>query len=158
MAAIFIPLDDGGVFKGSMGNSANLVTCDMLNAILYNQAQFSILTNVTVSGSEVVQFFQSFDDLIHYFYFGQGLGQIHFDLTCFFDCSDNAPGLDTMWALMGATRGKKVTVNIGRIQVVGVLMDYTISLTAEPIPMYNISINLGMISNSMTPANITAAC
>ena len=110
MATIFVPLSNNDVFAGAVGPSASLVHCSLTDGIDGNN--FSILTNVSISGTETLQFFQSFDDLIHYFYFGKGLGQIRFDIMCFFDCNGNAPGIKEVWQQIGSARGQIISVDI----------------------------------------------
>lgn len=157
MAALFIPIDDSSIFSASAGNSAGLVTCSLTDGVA-GQNQ-SILTNVTVSYNETVQFFQSFDDLIHYFYFGQGLGTIRFEIMCFQSCNGgDAPGLGEIISSIGSNRGKLVTLDMGPLHVEGILTDFSVSLTADPIPIYTVVATLGMTNNGLPKPQISASC
>ena len=156
MASLFIALDDNSIFQKSAGTTASLVSCSLTDDIAGLNS--SILTNVTVNYNETVQFFQTFDDLIHYFYFGQGLGSIRFEVMCFQDCSGSAPGFQKIVQTIGQNRGKAVTLNMGTIQVEGILTDFTVSLTADPVPIYTICATLGMTNNGLPKPSIDASC
>ena len=140
----------------SIKPGSTLVQSDLLSGIDSSQ-YVTILTNVSIQHNETVQFFQSFGDLINYFYFGKGLGQIHMELICFMDCN-SAPGLQKLWTTIGQNRGKEVSVSMGPIFVKGVLMSFMVSAVAEPETHFIISIDLGMTDSNLTKANITGSC
>lgn len=156
MAAIFFKYSNKGIFKNSITPGGTIVQSDLLSGIT-DAKYVTILSSVTVQHNETVQFFQSFGDLINYFYFGKGLGQIHMELMCFMDCSD-APGLQKLWTTIGQNRGKEVSVAMGPIFVKGVLMSFSVTAVAEPETHYMISIDLGMTDSNLTKANITGSC
>jgi hypothetical protein len=155
MGAIFVTTGDD-ILKAYSGNAA-LIKSDLTDDL--GQDNLSILTGASVVYNELIQFFQSFDDLIHHYYFGKGLGQIRLDLMCFTDCnSGNAPGIASIVAKIGKIRGKKVDFTIGTEQVTGVLMEFNISAQAEPLPHFIVSITLGMVDHTLPKAKITAKC
>ena len=161
MAALFFKYSNTGIFKNSVGTGGKIVTCDDLFAGVVGEASaVTILTAMSISHNETVQFFQSFGDLIHYFYFGRGLGNIHFELMCFLDCNtrDKAPGVTKLWDKIGSSRGKKITVSFDGIAVTGVLTGFNVSAVAEPETHFIVSIDLGMIDSKLKKANITGAC
>lgn len=156
MAAIFFQYTDKGIFKNSIKPGGTLVQSDLLSGLDTSQ-YVTILTNVTIQHNETVQFFQSFGDLINYFYFGKGLGQIHMELMCFMNCT-TAPGLQKLWTAIGQNRGKEISVSMGPIFVKGVLMSFSVAAVAEPETHFMISIDLGMTDSNLTKANITGSC
>lgn len=156
MAAVFVKLDND-IFMTTAGSPTSFVKCDLIDSSIGSD-QFMLLTNFQTTFNEVVQFFQSFDDLIHYYYFGKGLGQIRFDLMAFFNCEGTAPGLKTLYTSIGSKRGKKITLDFMNIHVEGILMEFTIAATAEPLPHFQISITLGMTDSNLTPPNIPGGC
>jgi hypothetical protein len=158
MAALFFQYSNSGIFKNSVGPGGKIVNCDLFDGII-NESGVSILTSMSVQHSETVQFFQSFGDLVHYFYFGRGVGQIHFDLMCFLKCqSDQAPGIQKLWSSIGSKRGQKVTVSFNSISVTGILTGFNITAVAEPETHYLVSIDLGMIDSSLKKSSVTGSC
>lgn len=158
MAAVFLTLGDD-IFMTTAGTPTSFVSCDLLDAdSLFAPGQCMLLSNFSTTFNEVVQFFQSFDDLIHYYYFGKGLGQIRFDMMAFFNCSGDAPGLRNLYESIGSKRGKKVTLDFMNVHVEGILMEFNITALAEPLPHFQISIALGMINSNLTPPNIQGGC
>lgn len=159
MAALFFKYNNSGIFKNSVGPGGKIVECDLLDGVLDSDTNITVLTAFSVTHNETVQFFQSFGDMVHYFYFGRGVGQIHFDLMCFLGCSsDKAPGLQTLWDKLGSNRGKKVNLHFDSVTVSGILMSFTITAQAEPETHYIISIDLGMIDSKLAKANVTGSC
>lgn len=157
MAAIFLPIDDdSGIFKHSCGNSSNLISCSLTDRIGHGTS--SILSAVSVTFNETVQFFQSFDDLVHFFYFGQGLGSIHLEIMCFQNCGGGMPGLQAVINKISQSRGKLVSVDLNAVRVEGVLLEFSVSLVADPVPIYTIAINLGMTKNGLQKPNIKGSC
>ncbi len=158
MAALFFQYSNSGIFKNSVGPGGKIVNCDLFDGII-NESGVSILTSMSVQHSETVQFFQSFGDLVHYFYFGRGVGQIRFDLMCFLKCqSDQAPGIQKLWSSIGGKRGQKVTVSFNSISVTGILTGFNITAVAEPETHYLVSIDLGMIDSSLKKSSVTGSC
>lgn len=160
MAALFFKYSDSGIFKNSVGAGGKIVNSDLLSGIAGEESAVTILTGVSITHNETVQFFQSFGDLVHYFYFGRGLGQIHLDLMCFLDCKskDSAPGVKKLWDKIGQKRGKKIDLTFDSITVSGILMSFNISAVAEPETHFIVSIDLGMIESNLPNANITGSC
>lgn len=157
MAALFINVNDAGLFRWSAGQTASLVSCSLTDELAGKNQ--SILTNVSISYNETVQFFQSFDDLIHYFYFGKGLGTIRFELMCFQYCEGGQPpGLGKMISKIGENRGKLVSLNMGPVRVAGILMDFTVSLSPDPTPIWTITATLGMTQHNLKKPNIQGSC
>lgn len=158
MAALFFKYSNSGIFKNSVGPGGKIVTCDLIDDLI-SSSGVSILTNMSITHNDTVQFFQSFGDLVHYFYFGRGVGQAHFELMCFLSCgSDQAPGLQKLWSKIGDKRGQKITVAFNSITVTGILTNVSITAVAEPETHYLVSFDLGVIDSNLKKASITGSC
>lgn len=157
MPALFLTTSED-VLKTDLANNASLVHSDLIdNSTL--ASSFGILTSAAAVFSETVQFFQSFDDLIHHYYFGKGVGQIRLDLMYFLNCDGSeARGLRRLYESIGSKRGKKIMVDFENIHVEGILMDFTINAQSEPLPHYIVSVNLGMTDSNLTPPDIAGGC
>lgn len=156
MAALFYQFGNNGLFKNSVGAGA-LMFCDELDEFSASSTNMSIVTDIGIHVQETIQFFQSFDDFIHYYYFGKGLGNITINMLFFQDCnSGTAPGLIKILQKLGEIRGKIINVSIGNIVFSGVMMDFTVTAIAEPETHYAISINLGMTDHTLQSPQVQA--
>jgi hypothetical protein len=154
MAALFYNFGSDNIFKNSVGSGA-LMFSDDFDEFSASSSNLSIVTDIKVSVNETVQFFQSFDDFIHYYYFGKGLGSVTVDFLFFQSCDSNdAPGVSKLLAKIGQKRGQIINISIANVVFSGVLMDVNIAVTAEPETMYAISINIGMTDHQLPSANL----
>ncbi len=150
MAALFHKFSSDQIFKNSVGNGT-LAICSALDQFNSDPSNVSIITDVSVRATDTIQFFQSFDDLIHYYYFGKGLGNISFNMMLFQSCGGaDAPGVPKLLAALGQMRGQETQVSVGNIVFVGVLTDFTLSIQSEPETHYIVNINLGMIDHQLS--------
>lgn len=147
------------MFKNSVG-SGTLAVCSALDKFNTDPGNVSIITDVSVRAADTIQFFQSFDDLIHFYYFGKGLGSISFNMLLFQGCDSNsAPGVPKLLSTLGDMRGQKTEVSVGNITFVGVLTDFSVSIVSEPETHYAVSINMGMIDHKLkTPPPPNTSC
>lgn len=159
MAALFHKFSGNQMLKNSVG-SGTLAICSALDKFNSDPSNISIITDVVVRAADTIQFFQSFDDLIHYYYFGKGLGSISFNLLLFQGCDSNsAPGVPKLLEALGSMRGEKTEVSVGNVIFVGVLTDFTIAIQSEPETHYAVNINLGMIDHKLkTPPAGNTSC
>src|ERR1700733_11447406 len=103
MAAIFYDPGTGNtVFRGNM-KAPEVVQIDFLNNVLSQFKDSMIVINsVEVTNNETIQFFMTFDDVIEYFYFGKGIGNINISGTVFSsfdaDCNESMPGIERLYA------------------------------------------------------------
>jgi len=154
MAAIFYQYGNNSIFKNSVGTGA-LLFCADLDDFSASSSNMSVVTDIGIHVQETVQFFQSFDDFIHYYYFGKGLGSITINMLFFQDCtSGTAPGLAKILQRIGEKRGKTLDVSIGNVVFTGVLMDFSITVMSEPETHYAISLHLGMTDHKMQAPSI----
>lgn len=159
MGAIFYKFSDNQMFKNSVG-SGGLAVCSALDTFNEEASNISIITNVGFHVAETIQFFQSFDDLVHFFYFGKGLGSVTFNMLLFLGCdSSEAPGLNKLLESLGNMRGKETEMHLGNIAFTGVLTDFSITVESEPETHYLATINLAMINHQMpSSAKASTSC
>lgn len=156
MGAIFYNFGGGSILKNSIG-SGTLSICTAFDT--FNNGQnLSIITEAGITVSDTIQFFQSFDDFIHYYYFGKGLGNIVFRMLLFCSCqSTTAPALSQLLTALGGIRGQPVTVSFGNVAFTGVLLEFNITVLAEPETYYDVSITLGMVDHQLPSAQPSAS-
>lgn len=150
MAAIFY-YGNNGVFKGSVGSAAAPANISVFDKLV-GKDNLCIITQIGITMTETTQFFQTFDDLIHYFWFGKGLGNISIQGMLFMDCHGKMPGLDPLFKAIGQQRGKLITCTMGSILFKGVIQECNVTMVSEPETMVSFSISLAMTENSLPPA------
>jgi hypothetical protein len=154
MAALFYNFSGDSMFKNGIG-SGGLMFCSDLDDFSGSSSNMSIVTDISVRVQDTIQFFQSFDDFIHYYYFGKGVGSITVNLLFFQDTSNSAPGVSKILQKLGEKRGKTTEVSLGNVAFTGVLTDFTLTAMSEPETHYAVSINFAMIDHKLPSANIT---
>lgn len=159
MAAVFYDPGTGStVFRGNM-KAPEVVQIDFLNSLITQFKDTMIVINsVEVSNNETIQFFMTFDDVIEYFYFGKGIGNIGISGTIFstFDasCNESMPGLSKLYAAIGAVRGKIVNVSLGNIVLQGVITNFRTITSPEPTLATEFSIAINVINHiGFSPVN-----
>lgn len=160
MGALVYNFGNDCLFKNSVG-TGQLMFCDVLDDFAASSTNVSVVTDIGINVQETVQFFQSFDDFIHYYYFGKGLGTITVNFLFFQECGSgvSAPGLNKLMQTIGGIRGKPTDFSIGNITFTGVLRDFTITVISDPETYYAVSMNLGMINHTLqTPEMEGGAC
>lgn len=156
MGAIFYNYNGNSIFKNSVGGGT-LAICEAFDQF-NSGSNLSIITRVGISVSDTVQFFQSFDDFIHYYYFGKGLGNITFEILLFTSCGGGtAPALSQLLSTLGSIRGKPTNVSMGNISFTGVLLEFHVEVVAEPETYYAVTINMGMIDHKLPSAQPNAS-
>lgn len=146
MAALFHSFGDS-ILKTSVGDGT-LSVCEIFDD--FNGNNFSIITDVAVHATETIQFSQSFDDYIHYYHFGKGVGSITFNLLLFTECgSADSPGLGSLLSKLGENRGQDITISLADVTFTGVLLDFTVQIVAEPETHFAVSVNLGMTDHTL---------
>ena len=157
MAAIFYDTGKAGdIFRSNM-QAPDIVQIDFLQSLLTTpqlQSAMIVLSNVEVSNNETVQFFMTFDDVVQYFYFGKGIGQITVNGTIFsnFDsgCNEQMPGIQLLYKAIGTVRGQKVLVSFGTggPTFQGVITSFRTSLSPEPVLVADFSISISVVDHS----------
>ena len=152
MGALFYNYSEDNIFKQNI-SSASAVAHISIFEDLVSEDNLCIITEIGVGISETVQFFLTFDDLIHYYWFGKGLGSISCQGLLFLGCdSDVFPGVSTLLNAVAAHRGKPITCSIGPFTFTGVLVDCQLSVVSEPETMAQFTLNIAMTEHSLPPS------
>jgi hypothetical protein len=164
MAAVFYVYDkDKDIFKSGVTFS-NVVRIFEENgndffASMLGDPGMCIITNVAINNTDVVQYFLSFDDAIQYFYFGKGLGSMSISGMFFANCDGYMPGIGTFYNKIGENRGKPVIISLGGTAFRGVINSFSTSTLADPEPITEFQIQLGMIHHEVgSPHNFKSVC
>jgi len=157
MAAIFYQYNpDKSIFKGGLHVNTT-IRVPFLNALVGTNG-LAIINEVSVSNSDTVQYFMSFDDLISYFYFGKGLGSITISGTMFTNCDGYAPGVDIFYNQIARFRGKEVPISFGNAVFTGVINSFQTSAQAEPAGTIEFAIGLTIINHTLPVTTFTPLC
>lgn len=151
--------DNSSILKG--GFTANLaVKIPILSNALVGSKYATVINSVSVQSSDTVQYFLTLSDLIEYFHFGKGVGNINIAGTIFCTCDGAAPGIDKFYDIIGENRNKYVYVIIGTKAFNCIINTYSANLTSEPAPLIEFSIALGVVSDGIksTYINDQIAC
>lgn len=152
MGAIFYSYGNNGMFTNSVGSTAQVASIDLFDGIL-GKENMCIITGIGVGVSDIVQFFPTFDDFIHYYWFGKGVGSITCEGMLFLDCDQKMPGLHDLLNAIGARRGKEISCFIGSYYFIGVMLNCNISFNAEPETIATFTLTMGMIDHNLPPGD-----
>lgn len=161
MAAIYYAIDNTkGMFKGSFPAN-HMVRIPALNDLMSSESaksRYTVITDIAVETSDVLQFFTTFDDVINYFFFGKGLGNLLVKGMVFTDCDGAAPGLDTLTDTIGGLRGKKIEMSLGKWAFEVIITNSRISIAAEPVMAAEFTLTFAIVGGGPTPPQIQSAC
>lgn len=159
MAAAFVSLSSGeSIFKSNF-IANNVVSVDFLNSLMLNPKKAStIITDVSIDSEDTIQYILTFDDVVNWFHFGRGLGQINIRGMIFTDCDGKVPGLGLFHQAISRSRGKVVTISMGWITFDGLIQRFNTTLTADPAPVIEFSVSVTVISHSMPNNIVNAIC
>lgn len=146
MATVYHYNTEGGeLFKGGVQVLTG-VKVDFLGELL-DPDNLSIVTEVSMQNSEVVQFFMSFDDVVSWFYFGKGIGNMTIK-GMLLTSDKGTPGLPILLNdVMSKTRGQMVQVSIGNAVFSCVLTNFSVSLAQDPSPVVEYMLNLSIVNH-----------
>ena len=136
---------------------SNPIRIDFLDAIV-GQSGLAIYTEVSAQLNETIQFFLTFDDIVKYFHFGKGLGNITIAGIIFMNCSGEMPGITQFFSQLGQNRGQLLTISIGATWFQGVISSATIDVVGDPDTMANFSITLAMTNHGLPKIPPTTVC
>ena len=158
MAALFYQYSDQNILQMSVSSvAASPFKCDLFDGLFDTKTYAMIFTELGVQLNETIQYFLTFVDVIHYYYFGKGLGQITVRGVMFEQCNNgkstsSIPGFDELWRLLGTKRGQTVNLSFRTASFDCVLMDYSFMQVAEPENMVNFSVGLAVINTVTWPS------
>ncbi len=147
MAAIFITNSNkdiftkGVTFKVPYGAAA-------LESI-WADGMYTIVTDVSVQTSEILQHFIGFDDLITTLHFGKNVGAITISGIMFSNCAGSLPGINRFYTVVGEKREKSVTLSLGGYAFQGIIANTSVQLTANPDTMAFFTIQMNMTGHTL---------
>lgn len=116
-----------------------------LNELIGKDAM-AIVTDIGIENTENIQYFLTFDDIVSYFYFGSGLGNITIRGMLFMNCEGTMPGMEKYYQVIGKNRGKAILISAGGIAFKAVINSFSLSSSAEPTMSADFQINLTIIA------------
>jgi hypothetical protein len=147
MAAIFVTYAKGDVFMKDVRFSIPY-NCAKLSGA-WDSTSATIVTDVAVQTSEILQHFTGFDDLITTLHFGKNVGGITISGIIFSKCDGSLPGLSNFYRIVGGQRGKPVTLSLGGYAFTGYIADTSVQLTATPDTMAHFTIRMNMTGHTL---------
>ena len=167
MAAIYYDVsNEQNIFRSNV-KAPQVVEIDFLNNLIETDFKDAmlVLNSVEVSNNEVVQFFMTFDDVVDYFYFGKGVGQISISGSIFStldsSCAESMNGIRKFYEAVGAVRGTPVKVSFIQGPVfIGVITGFRTATSAEPMLVmeFNISISITDQTGFEPPKTQVSTC
>jgi len=137
----------GEIFKGGI-QVITAVKIPFLDNLL-TPGNLAIITELSMQNSETVQFFMTFDDVISWFYFGKGLGQMSIRGLLLTN-EGGTPGLPILLRdVMKSTRGKSVQVSIGNTVFRSVMTSFTLNMTQDPSPVVEFTLGLNIVGHTL---------
>jgi hypothetical protein len=149
MAAVFYTYTGGDIFKTIPGDASSLVNIQTLDNLVSNDGSLAIYTSIGIVMNEIVQFFPTFDDVIHFLYFGRGLGSISVSGVLFSDCSHSIPGLQSLFSSIEAMKGQEVAVSLLGISFYALVTSSNCVIMGEPDTMAEFQITLQVTKDSL---------
>lgn len=134
MAAAFMTLEQGDLFKSGAGGAQSLISIPQVDSIV-GQGGLAIYSSVSLQLSETIQYFLTFDDVIKFMHFGKGIGTVTVEGILFSDCSGDLPGMSRVSSAISGLRGQPQVLVIGKIPVAAVMTNVQINITGEPDTM-----------------------
>jgi hypothetical protein len=147
MAAIFITYTKGDVFLKDVKFTIPY-GCAKLQAA-WDDNSNTIVTDINVQTSEILQHFTGFDDLITTLHFGKNVGAITISGIIFSKCDGTLPGLNNFYRVVGGQRGKPVTLSLGGYAFTGYIADTSVQLTASPDTLAYFTIRMNMTAHTL---------
>lgn len=124
------------------------VKLDFLGTLL-DPSNLTVITEVSMQNAETVQFFMTFDDVISWFYFGKGMGNMSIHGLMLTN-ERGTPGLPVLLSTtMQTMRGKSVKVSIGNAVFTCVLTNFTVHLTQDPSPIAEFTLSLNIVDHTL---------
>lgn len=157
MAAVFYTPDPNvKIFRTGLEIN-NTVRVPFLDNMI-GEAGHCIVSDVSVSNNDTIQFFMTFDDFISYFYFGKGLGDLVIRGMLFMDCSGDMPGVNKFYSKVSEIRGTEVDVSFGNVVFTCVLVGFSTTAVSEPVSVTEFTLQLKIIDHSLGSKNFNTSC
>lgn len=158
MAALFYNYSGNNIFKNSVGPGAANAEILELNGLV-GEDNMAIILQIGATVQDTYQFFLTFDDFIHHYYFGKGLGEFNCSGMILSTCGGALPGLDFLVKALGELRGKVVTCSMGSGIFWGVLTNANIQMASEPETHIVFNLSFAMTAHNLpASAEPKSAC
>jgi hypothetical protein len=147
MAALFYNnfTSDNTLFKDGI-RYVSAVSLPFMRGLIGNSYAPIIVTSVGVQNRDTIQYFLTFDDVIHYFFFGKGLGNVAIQGVVLSNCDgDVNPGLNNLYNMLRGIRGTEVLISLGYFAFSAILSDFSTNTVADPVLMSEFTLNLNII-------------
>jgi hypothetical protein len=131
MAAIYVNLEGGDVFKREAGGASGILRIPSLDDII-GTTGLAVYSDATLQLGETIQYFLTFDDVIKYIHFGKGLGNITINGFLFSDCSGSLPGVEKYLNAFQSLRGTTQDLTLGYKTFTCIVTNCNLTLMAEP--------------------------
>lgn len=151
MAAIFYKYTNKGLFKLNQGTSTAAPARISVFPNTATSNNLTLITGISIRTNEIIQTFTTFDDAIHYFHFGKGVGSMVISGVVFMDCSGNMPGLALIYGVTSKIRGVPIVVSTGNYTFTGIINDISMNIVSEPDTMAEFTLQLIMTENDAQP-------
>jgi len=150
MAVLFYTYGDSSkdIFRQGLSSGAVPAKMDLFSDLV-SKENLLIITSVSIVTAETNQFFMTFDDMIHFYHFGKGVGQIAIAGMIFGDCDGSFPGAKAFYDAVMEARGTEQICSAGGNTFTGVLTDSTVEYLSDPITYVQFSANFAMTDNSL---------
>lgn len=113
-------------------------------------SDLGIITSVAGSINESIQYFLTFDDIIHYLHLGRGVGSLTVQGISYPTCGYSYPALKQFFDKVGSNRGKEVTVSfVGGGAFSGPITSASFSASSEGETVCNFAVQIAVVSHSL---------
>jgi len=149
MGAIFYSYSDKSIFKNTVNGGSVPAYIDVFETLVGFHT-LCIITQIGVTINDTLQFFPTFGDFIHYYFFGRGVGSITVSGLLFTDCDKgHFPGMNELTSKIGQARGTVTTCYLSGKFFRGPLLDANITVIAEPETHAQFTVNFALLEHDM---------
>jgi len=136
------------MLKQSVGTCPQLADIPKFQELI-NDVSLLIITQLSINTVENNQLFLTFDDFIHYYYLGKGIGQLSISGMIFTTCAQQMVGLTDFYVALTALRGQPVDIHVAAVRFTGLLTDCTVTINSEPETIASFTANFAMIDHDL---------
>lgn len=145
MAAFLYTYNGRDIFNSNVRYSSPVATAfdDM-------ERELGLLTSVSASINESIQYFLTFDDIISYLHLGKGVGQINIEGIALPNCNYDMPALKKFFSIVSRNRGKEMTVSFaGGGTFSGPLVSASCAVVGGDVTVANFAAQIAVTSHSL---------
>lgn len=161
MGAIYYQPDDkNSIFKGNFPVNT-MIDIPQLSSLYGEEGakQLTFITDVSIDNSETIQFFLTFDDVIRYFWFGKGMGNLIINGLIFPACDSKVPGINNLYETIAKLRGEKIKISLTPVVLIAVITNHRLNILTEPTMMVEFQLSMVIIEQqNMGERKIEPVC